>query len=307
MTDFAITPVYDVLLRGREDVPFGLYHLHVLTAEQLTRLYYSPNSLKAVQKRLRTLIQANYLQVDATPVKHLLPDHKVHYSPHYYYTLGLAGVRYLRSIGYDVHDAWRASKEVNKHSIHLTHLFELNDVLISAIHLSQADSRYRLERLIHEREFKQEPFEFTANIRGRNHKLVLSPDAFLEFRLTRSDGRERIMPLFIEYDRDTEREHAFRQKVRKYIALFQTGAHKGRLGVSTVKVAITTLASRKHLDELRRWTEAELASTNEPIEVGELFVFAYWPDPPDPRAAWLDPCWQLAYATASQAYPLLAA
>ena len=53
MNDFVITPPYDVLLRGTSAVPVGLYHLQIATADQLTRLHYSPNSVKAVKAKRR--------------------------------------------------------------------------------------------------------------------------------------------------------------------------------------------------------------------------------------------------------------
>ena len=53
-TSFSITPAYDILLRGSESVPVGLYQLHMATAEQLCRLHYSMGSIKAVKAKLRS-------------------------------------------------------------------------------------------------------------------------------------------------------------------------------------------------------------------------------------------------------------
>src|SRR5215471_2072327 len=39
-----ITPPYDVLLRGSQEMPIGLYHLYMAKAEQLCRLHYSAGS-----------------------------------------------------------------------------------------------------------------------------------------------------------------------------------------------------------------------------------------------------------------------
>ena len=50
---FVITPAYDILLRGSQEMPIGLYHLHMATAEQLCRLHYAMGSLKAVKAKLR--------------------------------------------------------------------------------------------------------------------------------------------------------------------------------------------------------------------------------------------------------------
>ena len=50
---FAITPVYDLLLRGSPDMPIGLYHLHLATTEQLTRLFYKPGMLQNRQQAIK--------------------------------------------------------------------------------------------------------------------------------------------------------------------------------------------------------------------------------------------------------------
>ncbi len=66
---FVVTPVYDILLRGTSDMPIGLYHLHVATADQLRRLHYKPGCLKMVKARLLTLSDHGYVQSDAIPTK----------------------------------------------------------------------------------------------------------------------------------------------------------------------------------------------------------------------------------------------
>src|SRR5260370_12325767 len=102
---FAITPAYDILLRGSQQMPMGLYHLHLATAEQLCRLHYSAGSIKAVKAKLRTLIDHGYVQFDALPTR-------LTRSP-YYYTLDKLGFHYLRRAGLDV-EAFVAGKQVDK-------------------------------------------------------------------------------------------------------------------------------------------------------------------------------------------------
>src|SRR5438132_11055037 len=103
---FAITPVHDLLLRGSQDMPIGLYHLHLATAEQLTRLHYKPGMLKTVSKRLKVLVDNGYAQADCVPTKLMK-------SP-YYYALATKGMHYLDSVGFDTDKAFRASKEVSE-------------------------------------------------------------------------------------------------------------------------------------------------------------------------------------------------
>src|SRR6266699_4027435 len=100
---FAITPVHDLLLRGSQDMPVGLYHLHLATAEQLTRLHYKAGMRKTVSKRLKVLVDNGYIQADCIPTTFMK-------SP-YYYALDTKGMHYLPGIGLDTDKSFRASKE----------------------------------------------------------------------------------------------------------------------------------------------------------------------------------------------------
>src|SRR6266700_6832791 len=116
--EFAITPIYDILLRGSDQTPVGLFHLYVATAEQLCTLHYSRGSLKAIKARLKKLVDAGYIQFDAIPTKFAR-------SP-YYYALDYRGMYYLEEIGLDVNEAFRKQKEVNKHSLYIEHTLVVN-------------------------------------------------------------------------------------------------------------------------------------------------------------------------------------
>src|SRR3989442_10676341 len=110
---FAITPALDLLLRGSADMPIGLYHLHLATTEQLTRLHYKPGMLKTVSKRLKVLTDNGYIQADCIPTK-------LFKSP-YYYTMSTRGMRYLEDIGMDTDANFRSSKEQSESYLHLRH------------------------------------------------------------------------------------------------------------------------------------------------------------------------------------------
>src|SRR5438105_751396 len=104
-----ITPPYDILLRGSQDMPIGLYHLHMARAEQLCRLHYSDGSFKHVREMLRILCEHKYVQFDAMPIKSI----KATRSP-YFYTLDKLGIEYLRAAGLDVNPSFRSTKEIDK-------------------------------------------------------------------------------------------------------------------------------------------------------------------------------------------------
>ncbi len=296
MQPFRMTPVYDLLLRGTERTPVGLYHLQVATAAQLCRLHYSPGSITAVKARLKTLTNQGYIQADSMPTKF--------YKSPYYYTLGDKGIAYLAAAGFDVHDAFRASKEVEKSFLFLEHTKELNDVLISAALIQRADPHYHLESFTHERVLKRQPFR----VKSGNHTLSIIPDAFLEFRLTTPEGQRR-MPVFLEHDRGTEEQQYFRRRIRGYITLLKTDAFHERFGIRTITVAFTTFQGEKRLKQMRTWTEEELKATHEPWEIGSAFLFAALPEAVTPEQAWLEPRWHLAspsQSTGHEPSPLLA-
>ncbi len=222
---FAITPVHDLLLRGSTDMPIGLYHLHLATTEQLTRLHYKAGMLKTVSKRLKVLTDNGIIQADCIPTK-------LFKSP-YYYTLDTKGMRYLADIGMDTDISFRASKEVSESYLHLRHALELNDVLIAALRLKHADPRYYLARYVHERILKRTPYKVSMN----GHQVSLIPDGFLDFHVRRPDAPDLSLPLILEHDRGTEQQEHFRRRIRAYSAFLSSGAYKQALGITAVTVA----------------------------------------------------------------------
>lgn len=269
MKSFRITPVHDRLLRGSVDMSIGLYQLHIATADQLTRLHYSPNSIKWVKARLKDLADHGFVQADCIPTKFFR-------SP-YYYTLGHKGMQYLAAAGLDVSDAFRASKEVNKHALFIEHTLELNDVLIAAALITRVDARYILDHFIHERVLKRRPF--------KTKQFTLIPDALLDFRLSGTRSHLRIL---LEHDRGSEEQHFFKRRIRAYIELLK--AERANL-----TVIFTTFVGAHRLEKMREWTKAELESTHEPVSVGNTFLFAAFGRPLEPEQAWLKPCWYTPY------------
>src|SRR6266567_3150762 len=197
---FAITPVYDLLLRGSPDMPIGLYHLHLATTEQLTRLHYKPGMLKTVSKRLKVLVDNGYIQADCIPTK-------LFKSP-YYYAIDTKGIRYLESLGLDTDANFRSNKEQSESYLHLRHALELNDVLIAALRLKYTHPNYYLARYIQERALKRSPY--------KNNGITLIPDGFLDFRIRASSGPERYVGLVLEHDRGTEQQEHFKRRIRAY-------------------------------------------------------------------------------------------
>lgn len=285
MTEFRLRGIHDLLLRGNETNPMGVYHLQMATAEQLCRLHYSPTSIKAVKARLKDLVDAGYLQADTIPTKMFRAP--------YYYTLGKEGVKYLGALGYDMEASWRASKEVDKHAMFVEHTLELNDVLISAALLPRVDSRFSLIEMIHERTLKRHPFKATWHEDGAMQVHRVIPDAFLKIGYRKPDGTRVAWPIIVEHDRGTEEQKYFRRRIRAYIAFMRAGGPQDLFGVNSMTVAFTTFVGQKRVDLMRQWTLRELQMGGN--ELGGLFKFANLPQPPHPGLTWIDKFWQIPH------------
>lgn len=285
-----IRPIYDLLLRGSPSVPLGIFQLHILTSEQLCRLHYKAGCLKAVKARLKDLADAAYVQVDAMPIKHV-KEGKTYFSPLYYYTLGPKGARYLKQAGLDISDAFRASKEVNKHSLFVEHVLELNDVIIAAALLRGAGTGFYLHEFIHEHILRRRPYKATWRIEGRTETHSLIPDAFLDFRYVTEQKRLRL-PVLLEHDRGTEQQHYFRRRIRAYIALLRAGAQQELFGARVITIAFTTFVGEQRLAQMRQWTKQELVSYD--ASVKQAFLFANLSKPLETPQAFLQPVWYTA-------------
>jgi Replication-relaxation len=258
---FAITPVHDLLLRGNTDMPIGLYHLHLATTEQLTRLHYKPGMYKDVGRRLKTLVDHGYVQADSIPTKRFK-------SP-YYYTLAARGMNYLEHIGIDIPDSFRQSKELSESYLHLRHALELNDVLIAALRLKYTHPDYYLARYLHERVLKRQPF--------RINTTTLIPDGFIEIKQRMTN---KSIALLIELDRGTEQQEHFRRRIRAYKTFLVSEAYKQLLNINHITVAFTTFVSSKRVQQMLDWTKAELVT--EP-QLASMFIFTELPKPLAPR------------------------
>ena len=272
---FRITPVYDLLLRGSPEMPIGLYHLHLATADQLCRLYYRAGMLTTVKTRLKALADHGYIQADATPIKHHTPA-KVYFSSRYYYTLAQKGMRYLEDIGLDIDKSFRASNETGKHSLFIDHALELNDILIAALRLKFTDPRFYLARYVHERTLKRTPYKVSQS----SAQVSLIPDAFLDVHQRRPGQTDLSLPLILEHDRGTEQQLHFRRRIQAYRALLQAKGQTQLFGTEAVTVAFTTFVGTRRVMQMRAWAYQELHDTP---QLAGMFLFAELPKPLEPR------------------------
>jgi hypothetical protein len=270
-TSLSITPSLDILLRGSESVPIGLFHRHIATAEQLCRLHYSMDSLKAVKAKLRALCDGGYVQFDALPTKFTR-------SP-YYYTMGKLEIEYLQKAGMDISEGYRASKEVDKHALFAMHTLELNDIIISAALL------------------KRRPYKATWH--GGSFSLI--PDTFMVFRTLMPDGRQRRIPIVIEHDRGSEEQYYFRRRIRAYLVMLSSEGYKELFGVGGITIAFTTSVGAERLRKMREWIRKESEETGEYQSLSNLFYFTNLTKPIDPVQVWVNTTWLPLYENAAVA------
>jgi hypothetical protein len=296
---FHISPIYEVLLRGSARLPVGISQLRLVTAEQLTRLHYSPGSIKAIKARLKRLADEGFVQADVRPTKR---GHGC-----YYYALAEKGAKYLEAAGYPVEEGWKPSKEKDKHGMFVAHTLEVNDLVIAAALLGRAHPHLTLAGFIPERFMKRQPFKTTWRRPdlGPHHaeRFTLIPDGYLDIRATTDEGMYR-RPIVLEHDRGTEDQTYFRRRIRAYVIFMRTGEYRTFLGVKeALTIAFTTFEGEGRVARMREWTRAELKATREPDSLSLAFWFANLPPAPTPEAAWLEPRWLSAID--AQPAPLL--
>ena len=282
---FAITHVYDMLLRGDpEGIPTGLYHLHIATAEQLCRLHYSPKTLKTIKARLCLLLEKGYVQfVERSTRRGRSP---------YHYALSQKGMDFVAQLGYEPYQVLSFDHDDDEGSPFLTHTLDINDILITAVLLKQVEPMYFLERFIHERTLKQTPYK----VPWQERWFTLLPDGLLDFHTVTMEGKLLQTVVLLEHDQGAEEQQPFRRKIRAYIALLHSQAYHNLFGMKgSPTIAFITFIGEKRREQLREWACQELALTNEPRGLGMTFCFTSQVKPLDSHHLWLEPCWYTPY------------
>jgi hypothetical protein len=276
---FVITPVHDLLLHD-------LHTLQRATAEQLTRLNYKMGMLTTVKQRLKDLADNKYV----LPLSH--PSIRLPYM----YALDRKGLNHLASQGADVREYFRPSQEEDsaKNFLFREHMLAISDVLIHALLFEKSEQSYRISSLLHERFFKNHPMKATYTRSNREETKTLVPDCYLEFVHTRESGKEDTLPVLVELDRGTEDQKHFRHRVRAYIVFLKSRAFRTLFNIDNITIAFATTKDHNRVKQMREWTRKELAATNEPPWLSQLFLFTSLPENMteiEPRQLFLDPVW----------------
>src|SRR6266516_1994196 len=276
---FVVTPVHDLLLHD-------LCILQRATAEQLTRLNYKMGMINTVKQRLKDLTDAGYV----LPLYH--PSIRLPYM----YALDRKGLNYLQAQGVDVREYFRPSQEEDsaKNFLFREHMLAISDVLIHALLFVKSEPSYRIHTMLHERVFKNTPIKATYTRNNREETKTIVPDAYLEFACTGQNGKDVTIPVMLELDRGTEDQKFFRKRLRAYIVFLRSRAFETLFEVKNITVAFATTKNHNRVGKMREWARRELAVTNEPKWLSDLFLFTSLPETMDgiePRQLFLDPVW----------------
>ena len=212
------------------------------------------------------------------------------------YALDRKGLNYLQAQGVDVREYFRPSQEEDsaKNFLFREHMLAISDVLIHSLLFVKADTSYRIAKMLHERVFKNTPIKATYTRNSREETKTIVPDAYVEFIHIKDSGKEESIPVLVELDRGTEDQKFFRKRLRGYIVFLKSRAFETLFGIKNITIAFATTKDHNRVKQMREWTQKELAVTNEPTWLSDLFLFTCLPESMDaiePRQLFLDPVW----------------
>jgi Replication-relaxation len=279
-----------------EKIIIALAEFDYLTAHQLTRLLYSPSSLKHAQEQLKLLVDADLaIAIGGRAVN--LPR---------IYTLRSTGRHYASLLGAAKGKRFRPSEEADKghNSYSLKHTIAVTDILIAARLLSKTHPAIRLTRMYTERELKrkisvQMP-ERIGESQTRLRTRYLEPDAGLLFRMTETWHEEPETWedfFFIEVYRNLPPvEWRFKQKVQGYVSTVDTGRHAALFHTPALSIAVIA-QTEQMAATLKRWTEEALQQMERPAEGDWFFFCSLDTASASPEELFLSPVWEQAFGT----------
>jgi hypothetical protein len=278
--------------KGAEKILIALAEFDYLTAEQLTRLLYSENSISFVRKKLKALVAAGF--VLALPRRSVtLPR---------VYTLTSTGSAYTAALG--IQDARRVrpvdERDKARNLLFLEHSLAVSDVLISARLLSQTHPGIALTRMYTERQLKRKIYVAIPE------KICIEPDTSCEFRITETWHQEPQTWedfFYLEVYRNLPPvDWRFKQKIKGYVAYAATGQHEALFATPAIGIAV--IAQKDDVTAtLKRWTEDVLRKAAQPEQAGLFFFCNLDPATASPEEMFLSPFWEQPLSSAKT--PLL--
>src|SRR5215208_3807318 len=270
------------LTKPERDILETLSPYSMLTAEQITRLLYSPASHAYAQRHLRSLVKKGYLE-------QILPPKQTRFgSTPYVYIMTARSRNYLASIGEAIPPRFRPSEERKRRGGPLLHSLAVNEVLLNAHLLTKTYRDIEFLEFVTERDFTRDPLR--VEIPKEDRTVSLSPDLWLHFRQKKVHDC-----ICVEVNLTPVEQKRWRQKVKSYY--YALPSYRARFGMDAIVVAVMVASSLdfplkragatqslddmrlmqveerrrdKRLRDLLRWTEMELTALNA-LEETDLF------------------------------------
>jgi hypothetical protein len=231
---------------------------HYLTELQVRKLYPF-KSRSFCYRKLQRLLEEHYLTV-LVQKKYPSKEYKPVYP--YVYLLDTIATDFLRDQGVDMTGYFPSLKR-KRANIFIDHLLETNDVLISAKILPRICPTITDVEILHDLTIRQ---MYTTGSR---------PDGLVIFRT-----EKEYIPLWIEVDRATEDTQIdFRKKIRDIFYFIRNGQYQRIFGMAEVTVVFLTGNGENRINQMLKWTEAELTALGE-MEEADLFRFGESIDDP---------------------------
>ena len=235
----------------------ALARFHVLTAEQVRRLFYG-KSLTYVQSQVMPRLVAAGLVQDL----HFAKTMRYGSFP-IVYTLTPKG---WREIGMPP----PRFKRTEQSASHLLHSLAVNDVCIGAELFARRYPQVSLVELEHEWDFKRNPFRADVG--------SVAPDGLLRFRI----GTEP-QDVLLEVDRSTEGKAQWLAKIEPLLALAQGSFQELYDTPFAPTIAVLTTGGEQRRRHLQAWTAEQ--------DTDSLCLFASVDPAADPDSLFLSPIW----------------
>ena len=131
---------------------------------------------------------------------------------------------------------------------------------------------------------------------------TVQPDGFVDLHVRRG-GEVHQECYYLEVDNGTEYQVAWREKVRALVA-FARGPYQATFGSEPIVVPVVATPGPQRAEQLRAWTEAELAALGAQADA-ELFAFVgAHPARISPAELFCAPVWTMPFH--AEPFPLVA-
>jgi hypothetical protein len=249
--------------------------------DQLTRHSHSPNSVRAVRKRLNGLVDAGYVDIS----QGFSQDGK----PPFVYSLSMRGWRYAEEqLELPIPARWRPSEAQLTDYRDYLHALAITDLGIAIERFCrEADPFVTFVQFLHDRFLPQ-----TRVLLPDTTSPSIRLDAWVELHIRRDESsRKRQRCHLIEIDRGTHYEKALRKKVLTQIHYVKDGHYQRDFGTESLSYLWVCPGGAERVRQLLRIVEATLREQQLP-EFAPLFLFtAENPATADPVHLFTRPCW----------------